>query len=78
MSTNDNVITIASAIITEMPKNIFDKMPEVIATFTDDSVKTLFSYYPDEISFSPSEFIGLTEDEARQLRHKKDVRYLQS
>jgi hypothetical protein len=38
----------------------------------------LFSYFADEITFSSSELIGLTVDEAEQLRHKKDVAYLRS
>lgn len=69
---------ITSAKITAMPRSLFDPMPEVVATFEDGSVKTLFSYYPDEISFYPSEFVGLTEQEAHGLFHKKDVAYLRS
>ena len=73
---------ITSAIITPMPRpmpdGMFDPMPEVIATFEDGSTKTLFSFYPDEISFQASEFIGLTEAEARSLFHRKDVSYLKS
>jgi hypothetical protein len=53
-------------------------MPEVKATFDDGETRVLFSYYPDEISFTPREFIGLTRGEAMALRHKKDVAYLQS
>lgn len=44
-----------------MPEGMFDPMPEVVATFEDGSTQTLFSLYPDEISFRESEFIGLTE-----------------
>ena len=73
---------ITSAIITPMPRpmpdGMFDPMPEVIATFEDGSTKTLFSFYPDEISFQASEFIGLTEAEAKSLFHHKDVSYLKS
>ena len=73
---------ITSAIITPMPRpmpdGMFDPMPEVIATFEDGSTKTLFSFYPDEISFQASEFTGLTEAEARSLFHRKDVSYLKS
>ena len=73
---------IISAIITPMPRpmphGMFDPMPEVIATFEDGSSKSLFSFYPDEISFRASEFIGLTEDEAGSLFHRKDVSFLQS
>ena len=76
------IMKITSAIITPMPRpmphGMFDPMPEVIATFEDGSTKTLFSFYPDEISFQASEFIGLTEDEARSLFHHKDVSYLKS
>ena len=61
-----------------MPKSMFDSMPTVTATFEDGSTKVLFSYYPDEISFNTSEFTGLTEQEAHQLKTKKDVAYLQS
>jgi hypothetical protein len=35
-----------------MPKSFIDPMPEVYATFTDGDERKLFSYYPDEISFS--------------------------
>ena len=77
-----NIMKITSAIITPMPRpmpdGMFDPMPEVIATFEDGSTKTLFSFYPDEISFQASEFIGLTEAEAKSLFHHKDVSYLKS
>jgi hypothetical protein len=61
-----------------MPLGMFDPMPEVIATFEDDSTKTLFAFYPDEISFTPSEFIGLAEEEAHTLFQRKDHSYLRS
>jgi hypothetical protein len=61
-----------------MPKSLFDKMPEILATFDDGSSKVLFSFFPDEISFTEGEFIGLTEAEARQLKFKKDQAYLKS
>jgi hypothetical protein len=68
---------IKSVTISAMPKSMFDPMPTVTATFEDGSTKVLFSYYPDEISFNTSEFTGLTEQEAHQLKTKKDVAYLQ-
>lgn len=71
-------LKIMTARITEMPKDLFDPMPRVYATFEDGVEKFLFEYYPDEVSFTPSEFVGLTEQEARRLFHKKDVQYLQS
>ena len=73
---------ITSAIITPMPRpmphGMFDPMPEVIATFEDGSSKSLFTFYPDEVSYRASEFIGLTEDEAMSLFHRKDISFLQS
>lgn len=62
--------------ITAMPKTWFDPMPKVIATFEDGSEKELFSYYPDEISFTEQEFIGKTEEEAHRLKFEKDKDYL--
>lgn len=38
----------------------------------------LFSYFADEIYFSPSELVGLTVDQANRLYHEKDVAYLRS
>jgi hypothetical protein len=61
-----------------MPTSIFDKMPEVSVVFADGTSKVLFDYYPDEISFHSSEFIGLTEAEALNHKFRKDRAYLQS
>lgn len=69
---------IVKARITEQPKDIFDPMPEVWATFEDGTEKLIFWYYPDEIFFSSEEFIGLTEEEAVSLKQQKDVIYLRS
>ncbi len=68
---------ILSASISVMPLKITDPMPEVTVVFEDGVSLMLFSYYPDEINFSADEFIGLTEQEARQLRGTKDLAYLQ-
>jgi hypothetical protein len=38
----------------------------------------LYQYYPDEISFNEKEFIGLTLEEAKNLKFKKDRAYLRS
>ena len=76
MSNNAKIIT---ARITEQPQSIFDPMPEVwIKLEGSDTEQLLFSYYPDEISFSTKEFIGLTIEEAKKLKGKKDRVYLQS
>jgi hypothetical protein len=71
---------ITSCEIGPYPKSFADflNMPKVKATFDNGETKELFSFYPDEISFSEAEFIGLTEMEAKGLRHKKDVDYLRS
>lgn len=69
---------IKSVKIGPYPKSMFDPMPKVVATFEDGSVKELFTFYPDELSFCESEFIGLTEEEAHALFHKKDVEYLRA
>jgi hypothetical protein len=61
-----------------MPLGMFDPMPEVIATFENGSTKSLFSFYPDEISFKPSEFTGLTEEDAHTLFKRNDRSYLRS
>ena len=61
-----------------MPLGMFDPMPEVIATFEDGTTKTLFSFYPDEVTFRASEFIGLTAEQARDLFRKKDTTHLRS
>lgn len=69
---------IISARITAMPKSLFDPMPQVHVTLENGQEQYLFDYYPDEISFSPQEFIGLTTDEAIHLKFVKDKNYLQS
>jgi hypothetical protein len=69
---------IVIATIGPMPQGLFDPMPVVRAKFEDGSEKELFDFFPDEISFTESEFIGLTEEEARSLKFKKDVAFLRS
>ena len=57
--------------------SIFD-VPSVMVKYagSDEFVK-LFDYYPDEISFSSSEFIGLTEAEGKQLKFQRDKAFIQ-
>ena len=50
----------------------------MMATMSDGSEVELFNYYPDEIQFSPFEFIGKTEREAGQSFAQKDSDYLRS
>ena len=69
---------ITRATIGPYPKGLFDPMPIVTVQYEDGSTEDLFSFYPDEISFTQSEFIGLTREQATALRHRKDVAYLRS
>lgn len=68
---------IVSCRITPQPKDLFDPMPEVWVKLEGDSEEIkLLTYYPDEISFTPQEFIGLTISESRHLHFKKDNEFL--
>ena len=69
---------IIGARITQMPKSLFDPMPRVYVTDEERVEHFLFDYYPDEISFSPSEFLGLEFDAARRLKFEKDVAFLRN
>lgn len=78
--------TIVAARITAqprpMPQGMFDPMPEVHVTIKGESGEEkehyLFMYYPDELSFTEKEFIGLSLSDAKALKFKKDVQYLKS
>jgi hypothetical protein len=74
------MIRVTKARITEQPKSLFDPMPQVWVTYEDaeEEEEMLFEYYPDETSFHPGEFVGLTRDQALRLRRQKDVAYLRS
>lgn len=70
---------IIKARITEHPKSFLDPMPQVMIMLEGNKEEQLlFEYYPDEISFTESEFIGLTVAEAKTLKFNKDKNYLQS
>jgi hypothetical protein len=62
--------------ITEQPTSFFDPLPKVMVTLENNTEQCVFDYYPDEISFTPNEFIGLTLDECRHLKFKKDKQFL--
>jgi hypothetical protein len=51
---------------------MMDPVSKITVRFNNGEDKTLFEFYPDEISFSETEFIGLTESEALKLRFEKD------
>ena len=73
---SDKSPTIVSAEISPIPREVWEPLPTVTAKFSDGSVRRLFTYCPDEISFMPAEFVGLTEEDARALKAKKDKTYL--
>ena len=70
-----NKLKITKARIT---RDNFLRIPAIIVTLEDGTEEVLFTYYPDEISFTPDEFIGLTKEEGRGLKFDKDKAYLQS
>lgn len=82
MKTLPPLLRIVSARISKMPRpmpeGMFDPIPEVHVTTEDGREHYLFNYYPDEISLTEKEFVGLTLDEAKGLKFKKDKAYLQS
>ena len=69
---------IKSAHITTYPKSLSDPMPQVYITLENNLEEFLFEFYPDEINFDQEEFVGLTVEEAKSLKFKKDKAYLQS
>lgn len=70
---------ILSARITAMPESLFDPMPKVMVTVEGGEGEVeLFEYYPDELSFTAEEFIGLTVEEGHQRKLKKDMEFIRS
>lgn len=69
---------VVKAHITPLPRQLGDPLPEVWVTLPDGTEEMLFTYYPDEITFTESELVGLTEEEARLLKFGRDRAYLQS
>ena len=55
-----------------LPHGVFEQDPRVIATLEDGSRAELFSFYADERSFSPTEFVGLSVEEGRRLKFAPD------
>ena len=69
---------VVSARITALPQRLCDPLPEVWVTCEDGSETKVFDFYPDEISFSGAEFVGLTIEECRLLKFGRDRAFLQS
>jgi len=38
----------------------------------------VFAWFDDELRFQPQEIVGLTVEEAQDLKQKRDIAYLQS
>ena len=55
-----------------LPHGIFEQSPRVIATLEDGTIVDLFSYYAHERSFTAADFSGLTVDEGRALKFRKE------
>jgi len=51
---------------------------EAIATMEDGSEKFVFPWFSDELSFTKTELLGLTIEQARDLKQARDIAYLQS
>jgi len=65
--------------ISPVPTHWLDPIPEISVKFDNQNkYEYLYNYYPDEISFTTEELLGLTRKQAIQLYHKKDVAYIQS
>jgi hypothetical protein len=75
---SDRMSKIVKARITTLPKKLGDPLPEIWIALSDGTEKLLFSYYPDEISFTADELVGLTEEEAKLLKFGRDRAYIQS
>jgi len=70
------MLRIYSVIFQDSDHRYGDK--EVIATMEDGSTKFVFAWFSDELQFTRTEFLGLTIDQARDLKQARDVAYLRS
>lgn len=50
----------------------------VTAKFEDGTSGEVLRFYPDELFFHESEFVGLTREGVSDLFRRKDIAYLQS
>jgi hypothetical protein len=51
---------------------------EAVATMDDGSEEVVIHWFSDELQFSPIEFVGMTVEEARDHKQRRDIAYLQS
>lgn len=72
-------LTICSARIVSENRGSIVALPNVYVRFAPDGEEhRLFDYYPDELHFAADEFIGLTPEQAHELKFQRDKAYLQS
>jgi len=64
--------------IGKMPTNLSDPMPEITVLLSNGNSDSLGTYYPDELTFHPTDFIGKTMEEAQGIKRQRDVDYLRS
>ena len=69
---------IVEATVGKPPESVFGPLPEVIVKMEDGTTQILFDFFPDEISFTSEELVGLTVEEAIALKGQKDLAYLRS
>lgn len=72
----NNRIVVTKARIEKGPQ-AYDRW-RMIGTLSDGTEESLFSYFSDELQFTPEEVVGKTLDEALEVFTKKDVAYLRS
>ncbi len=61
------------------PNGFTDMTPATVFVNVDKGAEqTLFTFYHDEINFRSDEFIGLTLEEAKDLKRQKDTAYIRS
>lgn len=68
---------VVSARITAGPRQLGDPLPEAWLTLEDGIETKAFDFYPDEVTFTAAELVGLTLEECRALKLAKDRSYLQ-
>lgn len=76
----EHVYIVAEVPVGDVPASLILNPGEqaVWVEYAEGGPVELFRYYVDELRFTAAEFIGLTEDEARALHHRRDVEWLRS
>ena len=67
---------IINAIIRNSDDRYGDK--EVACLLEDDSEQVAFAFFSDELKFKAEEFVGMTINEAQDLKQTRDIAYLRS